>query len=144
MRFRLVEDVERLNEGYELLWKQFEQAADIKCKEYDLHHIYNDNSSTNNGDINFALLPSTIHKHMPKNMYRPDSIDVYHHLKDRYPDQFKTITVSFDVFTPTDVKAITDKQKKINTQRRNSRRNKYKKPSTADIINKIDKEGATV
>lgn len=144
MKFRLKEDVDVLNERYEILWKQFEDIADIKCNKYDLHHIYNDSSSTDNGNINFALLPSDVHKHMPKNTNRKDAILIYEYLKRRYPEQFKTITVSFDVFIPDDVTSITNKQKKINNRIRNSRRNKYKKPSTSDIIDQIEKEEATL
>lgn len=141
MRFKLVEDINLLNEGYELLWKQFEQVADIKCKNYDLHHIYNDTSSLNAGDINFVLLPSKVHKHLPTKQYREDAISVYKYLKATNPEHFKTISVSFEVFMPEDINSIADKQKKINNKRRNSRRNKYKKPSTAEIIDEVEKEG---
>ena len=149
LKFRLVEEFNILNEnvlneGYEILWKQFEDLADIRCKEYELHHIYNDTCSTNNGDINFVLLPRDIHSHMPKNKYRQDAIEVYEYLKERYPESFKSINVSFEVFTPDSTEGISSKQKRINNLRRNSRRNKYKKPSTAEIIRKVDKERTTV
>ena len=73
MKFKLIEDFDSglengsamgvldedvLNEGYEILWKQFEQVSGISKNNYHLHHIYNDNSSKNGANINFFITTS--------------------------------------------------------------------------------------
>ena len=146
MKFKLVEKFDNemhtnssnitLNEGYEILWKQFEQVLGVSKNNYDLHHIYNDASSKNGGHINFLLLPQTLHKRFPRNSInnRDDAVKVYKYLKQEYPESFKQIKVTFEVFTPQDINSIGNKMSDINRLRRNSRRNKYKKPSVDDIL----------
>lgn len=117
-----------LNESYAQLWKQFAQLININDSDFDLHHVYIEGSSKNNKRINFSLMPTIIHRKFPKNKNRHEAIKLYEKLKIEFPEYFKTIRVSFDLFNPPEeiTNYIVSELNDINKKRHNNSRNKNK------------------
>lgn len=148
MRFKLVEcfesnslTEETLDEGYRELWSQFAQVAGIQEQEFDLHHIYQDGTSKSGKNINFVILPRTIHRRFPKNKNREDSVALYKQLKKVFPNNFKKIRVTFEIFEPQDADDIATQLIDMNKKRKNSQRRKHNKLSSDDMYTDLVDNG---
>ena len=94
---------ELLTESYKQLWSQFDALDDLLTPniEYDLHHIYNADKSLDHGNVNYLILPKSIHQKFPRDN-SSEAVKIYNTLKSNYPKSFNSIDVTFEVCNITD------------------------------------------